>query len=87
MVAFKAVKEHRIHFLMFLISNVWVQIPVVTLVSLSSTLNHDASLQMGRKAVGPVKLTSARKKKGFAPSVPGLIVSILSPCKPLHGAM
>ena len=36
-------------------SRVWVRVPVVTLVSLSKTLNHNCFvLRMGRKAVGPV---------------------------------
>ena len=36
-------------------SRMWVRIPVVTIVSLSKTLNHNCFvLRMGRKAVGPV---------------------------------
>ena len=54
----------------------WVRIPVVTLVSLSKTLNHNCFvLRMGRKAVGPVccvmhikePRTLIVKEKGLAP--------------------
>ncbi len=39
----------------FRLSRVWVRVPVLTLVSLSKTLNHYCFvLRMGRKAVGPV---------------------------------
>ena len=57
-------------------SRMWVRIPVVTLVSLSKTLNHNCFvLRMGRKAVGPVccvmhvkePRTLIVKEKGLAP--------------------
>ena len=57
-------------------SRMWVRIPVVTLVSLSKTLNHNCFvLRMGRKAVGPVccvmhvkeHRTLIVKEKGLAP--------------------
>ena len=57
-------------------SRMWVRIPVVTLVSLSKTLNHNCFvLRMGRKAVGPVccvmhvkeRRTFIVKEKGLAP--------------------
>ena len=65
---------------------------IVTLVSVSKTIDHCFVLQMGRKAVGPmccvtnVKETGAliRKENGFAPvflSVAALCAT--SPCKPL----
>ncbi len=41
--------------LVFLISRVWVRVPVMTLASLSKTPNHFCCvLRMGCKAVGPV---------------------------------
>ncbi len=41
--------------LVFLISRVWVRVPVLTLTSICKALNHDGLvLQVGRKAVGPV---------------------------------
>ena len=47
--------EHRTQALVFLISRVWVRVPVLTLVSLSKTLDHYCFvLLMGSKAVGPV---------------------------------
>ena len=57
-------------------SRMWVRILVVTLVSLSKTLNHNCFvLRMGRKAVGPVccvmhvkePRTLIVKEKGLAP--------------------
>ncbi len=48
-------KSHRTQALVFLISRLWVRVPVVALVSLSKTLNrYCIALRMGRKAVGPV---------------------------------
>ena len=66
---------YRTQALVFLISRVWVRVPVVTLVSLSKTLNHYCFiLRMGCKAVGPVCCVMhvkehralIRKEKGFA---------------------
>ena len=47
-------QEHRTQAPLYLISRVWVRIPIVTLVSLSETLNQCFILRMGCKAVGPV---------------------------------
>ena len=63
---------------LFLISKLWVQVPVQTLVSLCKTLNHYCFiLQMGRKAVGPVcylilackgtQFTFITQRRGVAP--------------------
>ena len=62
-------------------SRMWVRIPVVTLVSLSKTLNHNCFvLRMGRKAVGPVCCVmhvkeprdTYRKREGACPGVSGM---------------
>ena len=48
-------KEYQAQTLVFLISRVWVRVPIVTPVSLSKTLNHDAfNIRMGHKALGTV---------------------------------
>ena len=41
--------DHRIQALVFLISRGWVRVPVVTLLSLIRTLNHDGFLKYGRQ--------------------------------------
>ena len=56
-------------------SRMWVRIPVVTLVSLSKTLNHNCFvLRMGRKAVGSVCCVMHVKepREGACPGVSGM---------------
>ena len=95
------VAEWLVHWtqaLVFLISRVWVRVPVVTLVSLSKTLNHYCFiLRMGCKAVGPVccvmhvKEPSALivKRRGSPRCFLVWLAAdcATAPCKPLHGAM
>ena len=84
-------KEHQTQALVFLINRVWVQVPAVTLVSLSKIFNHCCVLRMGRKAVGPICCVKARKRtqccyrkeKGFAPVfLTNAAERAVAPCKP-----
>ena len=73
---------------MFVIDRVWVSVLVVTLVSLSKTLNHYCCvLQVGLNAVGHVgcsihghertQCTYHKEKRAKGPCVPGFIGAIL----------
>ncbi len=71
---------------LWLSGQVWVRVPVLTLVSLSKTLNHYCFvLWMGRKAVGPICCVMHVKELSY--NLVFLAVAAecaAAPCKPLE---